>query len=378
MNILVVCHYGLYEDLSASFVHGQTRAYAQLGHRVRVIVPLGMGKKGPDGNRFGPCVVCKQADGVELYYVRYATLSRYGKRWFNPAAARTAVRSALAKVLRDFAPDVIQAHTLGFDTQLGVWLKKRLRCPLVVTTHGSDASVPYEQGDLSFLRQNCDGADAVVAVSTALAEKVRSCGTKTPIHRILNGFHLEHVPAACEKTPLTLMQVGHLLKQKRYHVTLKAFASLCAQHPGMQLEIVGHGPERQQLQEQCHTLGVAEAVRFAGQIPNEQVLDRLSKTQFFVMPSVREGFGIVYLEAMACGCITIGTQNEGIADLIRHGENGFLVPPDDPEAIVKVIQFCLKNPEEAARIAEAGRRDALRLTWQENAKHYETLFKELI
>ena len=95
------------------------------------------------------------------------------------------------------------------------------------------------------------------------------------------------------------------------------------------------------------------------------------------MPSYPEGFGIVYLEAMASGCITIGTEGEGIANLIKNGENGFLVPPDDPDDIAAVMEWCLAHPEEATAIADRGRQDALSLTWDHNAEQYIKLFKEL-
>ena len=103
----------------------------------------------------------------------------------------------------------------------------------------------------------------------------------------------------------------------------------------------------------------------------------MAKAQFFCMPSVREGFGIVYAEAMASGCITIGTEGEGVADVIRSGENGFLVPPDDPDAIGAVISWCLSHPAEAAAIARRGRETAMGLTWAHNAAQYIQLFKEL-
>ena len=96
------------------------------------------------------------------------------------------------------------------------------------------------------------------------------------------------------------------------------------------------------------------------------------------MPSVNEGFGIVYLEAMASGCITVGTEGEGIADLIVSGKNGFLVPPDSPDAIVSVIEWCLEHPEEADAIAEQGRKDALDLTWEHNAEQYIELFERML
>ncbi len=370
MNILVVCHDGLYRDLSASFVHGQTRAYVKLGHRVRVIIPVAVGKPGPDGKRFGPAVLRREADGVELYYVRYATLSQYGARWFNHTSACVALRCALSAILRDFTPQVIHAHTLGFDTQVGAWLKNRLGVPLMVTTHGSDASIPFEKGDLAFLRNSCDLADTVVAVSSALAQKVRACGTATPVRVIMNGFRLDHVPESREKVPVSLIQVGNLQEQKRVHITIEAFSRLCWGYPEATLTIVGSGPQREDLEALCRDLGIADRVTFTGRLPNAQVLEKMAAAQFFVMPSVREGFGIVYAEAMACGCVAIGTQGEGIADLIVSGENGYLVPPDDPEAIVCAIQTCLEDPKKTEIVAEAGRKAALQLTWEKNAQAY--------
>ena len=117
---------------------------------------------------------------------------------------------------------------------------------------------------------------------------------------------------------------------------------------------------------------------FLGQIPNEDVLAEMAKARFYVMPSVREGFGIVYLEAMASGCITIGTQGEGIADLIESGVNGFLVPPDDPETIVRVIERCLADPALRETVACRGRDDARSLTWVHNARQYVALFESLV
>jgi len=377
MDILMVCHYGLYRDLSYSFVHGQARAYAALGHRVRVIIPIGLGKRSPDGNRFGPKLVHQQADAVDLYYMRYLTASHYGETHFNPASATVALRSVLPIVLKDFSPDVIHAHTLGFDSKLGGWLKHRLGLPLVVTTHGSDSSLPYEQGRLAYLRKCCDVADRVVAVSSALAKKLQRCGTTTPIVSILNGVELSHIPSSFDKAPLSLLQVGHLTRQKQADTTIRALASLRQSHPEATLTLVGQGPECESLQQLCQQLNIANAVRFTGQLPHSQVLEEMAKAQFFVLPSTREGFGVVYAEAMACGCLTIGTQDEGIADLITNGKNGFLVPAKHPEAIVSVIMQCLEDPAMAIRIAQAGQQVAQTLTWENNARQYVAMIREL-
>lgn len=374
MNILIVCHYGLYQDLSCSFVHAQAREYVRLGHRVRVLVAIPYGKREWNGKRFW--AEPWQADGVELAPLRYFTLSKYGKKVFNTQSALLALRPCLAAILGNFTPDVIHAHTLGFTSQVSAWLKRRLHCPLVVTTHGSDTSIPVERGRVMELKPFCDGADHVVAVSSVLANKLRPCGSKTPISVIWNGFQPHILSGNTPKIPVSLIQVGNLLKQKRFHVTIQAFAVLRQHYPQASLTIIGRGPERASLEALCRELGVRESVRFLGQVSNGTVLEEMAKHQFFVMPSVREGFGIVYLEAMASGCVTIGTEGEGIADLLTSGENGFLVPPDEPEAIVRVIERCLKQPNIAAAVAEQGRQDAQELTWDSNARKYLKLFEE--
>lgn len=372
MNILTVCHYGLYQTPSGSFVHAQMAAYAALGHRVRVLIPIAWGKKDWDGSFVGS--KRRVLDGVELIPMRYLSLSGYGERGFNTRSALWALRCALKRLLRSFVPDVIHAHTLGFDSSIGAWLKARLSVPLVVTTHGSDSSIPLEKGEYGRMKSLCDEADHIVAVSSVLGGKLRKCGTATPITTILNGFALQHLPTAQEKQPLSLIQVGNLKKQKRFDVTIRAFAAIRAAHPEATLTIIGHGGEREALQALCQELQITDAVRFLGQIHNREVLAEMAKHQFFVMPSVREGFGIVYLEAMACGCITVGTEGEGVADLIENGKNGFLVPPEDPDAIVRVIEWCLEHSEESESIAQQGRRDALSLTWERNAAQYIDLF----
>ena len=376
MNILVVCHYGLYQEFSSSFVHAQARAYVELGHNVQVLIPTALGKN-RENHRFFPLVQYQLVDGVHLHYIRFFSLSNYGKKRFNTISAQCSFKIYFHTLLKDFVPDVVHAHTLGFDSDLGAWLKKRLNCPLVVTTHGSDTSLPYMQGERDFLRECCDQADVVVGVSSKLVRQLEDCGTDTNLHSILNGFALQHLLSE-EKKPNTWIQVGHLIPQKCQKITLHAFSNHLEYNSLARLTIVGEGVDRSSLETLCSEWGISHAVRFTGPLTNRDVLAEMAVSQFFVMPSHPEGFGIVYLEAMANGCITIGTEGEGIADLIVHGKNGFLVPPDNTEAIVSVIDWCIAHPEEAAAVAECGRRDALALTWEKNAKEYITLFQELI
>ena len=377
MNILVVCHYGLYQNLSYSFVHHQVTEYAAQGHRVRVLIPNGWGKADWDGERFGKSLSVHSVDGVQLYHLRYLTLSRWGEGGFNLRRALAAVKHHQKRLLEDFQPDVIHAHTMGFDSELGAYLKAQCGCPLVVTTHGSDSDFLLRAGKAVYLKRCCDSADAVVAVSSALMEKVRSCGTETSLYTVLNGFVLRQMPGAVVKDPYGIIQVGRLASNKNVDITMRALALLRQKYPQMTLTVVGAGAMWQQLHELRKTLGLEQAVHFTGVLDNAQVFERLCRATFYVTVSKPEGFGIVYPEAMSAGCLTVGAVGEGVADLIKSGENGFLVEARDPQAIADVIENCLQDPDGAARIAARGREDARALTWRANAVQYLELFEKV-
>ena len=380
MNILVVVHYH-YQGIgvpTALFVHEQMKAFVKLGHRVRVLVPTPVGKVGQDGKRFGPAIYRETVDGIEHVFLRHPSFSNYGKKWLNGWCARTVMEQHLREILKDFQPDVIHAHKLGTNTYLAAALRRHVGCPLVFTSHGETGCEEPWMSSPQLIRRYAEQADQVVCVSSAIRRCVTNAGARVPQSVILDGFAVEHVKEAGGQRPLSVMQASHLTAQKRLPVTLRAFARFQQNHPAARLTVMGQGTEREKLEALSRELGVEAAVRFTGEVPNAEVLAEMGKARFFCMPSVHEGFGIVYLEAMASGCITIGTEGEGIADLIENGKNGFLVPPDDPDAIVAVMEWCLAHPEEAAAIAAQGRQDALSLTWERNAKQYLALFETLL
>lgn len=377
MNILVVCPYGLYSDLSFSFVHNQIREYAKLGHRVRALILNGLGKTGYNGARVFPLVGEAAADGVELRYVRYLTASKYGEKRFNTQMAIAAIAAQEKRLLGDFRPDVIHTQTLGFASDIGAWLKVKYGCPLVVTTHGTDMFHPIQCGNGLYLRRQAEKADTVIAVSSLLRNTLRKTGIDGDIRIILNGFRTDGVCDPKDERGISLLQVGFMIPRKKGDVTLRAFSLIRRKYPDAVLTFVGDGPERKHLEVLAQELDVRDSVHFLGKLPNPDTLAQMAKAKFFVLPSIDEAFGIVYSEAMASGCLTIGTEGEGIEDLIRHGENGYLVPADDPQAIAQVVDACVRAPEKARIVAGQGRQDALELTWERNAGQYLALFREL-
>ena len=377
MNILVVCCYDLYQNLTYSFVHSQIREYVKLGHRVRVIIPAAMGKRARNGKRFDKPLLISEADGVEMYDLRFPSLGRYGRRYVNRVGGIATLRVLWNRIFKDFRPDVVHAHTFSLESEMGVVIKRHFGCPLVVTTHGSDTTVRVNNGELQKLRDYCENVDVVVTVSKALEDRLRRCGTKTEIRTIHNGFHDEGIKECVEKVSCSCLQVSNLIELKQIPVTIRAFEKIYRKYPQARLTIIGRGPDREMLESLCSDLNISDVVTFTGQLQHQDVMERMAKAQFYIMPSVREGLPIAYLEAMGMGCVVVGTATEGIAEVVDDGENGFLVQPGDFETIAERVCECIGDHAKAERISEEGKRTVQHMTWNHNAQKLLEVFREL-
>ena len=377
MKILIISHFQGEGLPTAIFVFDQARAYREQGAEVCLLIPVPWGKRDFFGRRLNHRYTETELDGVRCCFVRYLSLSNPGERGFNAASAIRAVDFVYERIFSGFSPDLIQAHTLGLDSTLGKRLKKRRGCPLVLTTHGSDTSIPFEKGEKDKLRAFCAGSDAVVCVSGKLKRQLASSGVGEPLQVIPNGFDLKDRPGAIP-SGFDWIEVCNLLPHKHVDTTLRAFRLFRETYPQALCRIVGQGPERGRLEALCRELGVEDSVLFLGQLDNSRVREEMARSRFFVMISHPEGFGVVYLEAMSSGCVTIGTQGEGIEDVIENGVNGFLVPPDDADAVAGIALRCAADPDGADEISRRAVTTALGLTWHENAEKNLKLFKDLI
>lgn len=163
------------------------------------------------------------------------------------------------------------------------------------------------------------------------------------------------------------LSVGRLVPRKAHDLLLRAVAHL--RHRGVPVAalVVGEGPQRPILEALARELGVLDAVRFTGFVPEEALPLYYAAADAFVLPSRQlpqrdgvEGFGIVFLEAGAAGLPVVGARTGGIPEAVEHGRTGLVVPQDDVEELAHALRSLACDGEAARRLGEEGRRRASR------------------
>lgn len=218
------------------------------------------------------------------------------------------------------------------------------RVPLVLQVHGIDVWQAPKA-----LRQACLRRLSVVwSVSNYTRERMNTWA-KLPLSLysvIPNTIHLERYGMAPKrpdmlqryglqgkKVILTLARLDSRERYKGIDEILEVLPDLLQQEPTLCYLIAGDGDDKARLIAKAESLGVADRVVFAGYLPEADKADLLRLADVFAMPGRGEGFGIVYLEAMACGIPVVGSLLDGSRDALRNGELGELVNPDHPESL---------------------------------------------
>jgi phosphatidylinositol alpha-1,6-mannosyltransferase len=159
-----------------------------------------------------------------------------------------------------------------------------------------------------------------------------------------------------------VLTVGNLVERKGHDMVIQALAQVIRQVPGTTYLVVGDGPYRDHLDRLARAAGVRDRVVFAGRVDADRLPDIYALCDVFVMPSrIRpterdvEGFGLVFLEANACGKPVIGGRTGGIPEAIVDGKTGFLVEPESVPDIAGRLATVLTDPELAAEMGRQGR-----------------------
>lgn len=263
--------------------------------------------------------------------------------------------------------DLIHTHFAYPSGYVGAKLGQLLRKPVVLTVHGSDvhqrtrADYPYR-----LMRKRTlvalAAADSIIAVSRALKARIVQLGwASDKVTVIPGGFVTERFGVLDEEAarrqlgfreegPFVLF-VGNLVRIKGVDVLLEATAELRREVADVRLIVVGDGPLGTELKATASQLALDDSVFWAGRIPNEDLSQYMGASDVFVLPSLEEGFGIVCLEALACGRPVVASRVGGIPEIVKDGESGILVEPGHPGALAQAIGKALQMNWDTALLA---------------------------
>lgn len=314
-------------------LHYFVKDWINQGHHVQVIKieaiypPMIPKYSNLNRDRFERDVVI---DGVLIHVLQVRkNLNRKFSKKKSISAGQTAVKYLDSHSVKW---DIVIFHVFEPNYYIAQAVKNYFKIPMVYGVHQTDAFWISKAKNQKILLKNKDKINAFAFRSQALKKHFKDhLDPAIPSFLIPSGIP-EHTininqQSTSNKT-LTFITVANMIKRKNIDILIKAFHHLIQIDKDVRLTIIGDGVERDNLEELVVKLNISKNVFFLGKITREKVFLELSHNDVFVLPSIHETFGIVYLEAMARNCIPIGTVNEGIDGIIQDGVNGYLCSPD--------------------------------------------------
>jgi N-acetyl-alpha-D-glucosaminyl L-malate synthase BshA len=319
---------------------------AEKGHEVHFIthsMPFRLGK-------FDKNIFYHEVEVSDYYVFRYPPYD-------------LSLASKLAQVAQMNQLDLLHVHYAIPHAVCALLAKQMVGSGLkvVTTLHGTDITVLGQDQSISdLIRYAINESDAVTAVSKDLIEETRTLlDINRPIDLAYNFIDKrEYYPRNVQKLRLEfarpdekiLIHISNFRPVKRVQDVVDIFAQVAKKIPS-RLIFVGEGPELCKIIAKVKELGLTDRVAFCGK--QDDVAQIISLADVNLLPSEKESFGLVALEAMACGVPTVASNAGGIPELITHGESGYLAEIGDTETMVKYTLKLLTDRELYARMVEA-------------------------
>ncbi|UOQ47596.1 N-acetyl-alpha-D-glucosaminyl L-malate synthase BshA [Gracilibacillus caseinilyticus] len=301
-----------------------------------------------------------------------------------------ALATKMAEVIDTEQIDIIHAHYAVPHAICAILAKQMAKHPvkIVTTLHGTDITVLGIDHSLKKMIQfGIEQSDAATAVSESLVGQTKEMlGVKCPLHVIYNFVNeLEYVPNqkhhlkqkyGMADDDKVLIHISNFRKVKRLEDVIHTFQKVHEKEPS-HLLLIGDGPEYGQIYDLVRALGLEEVVHFLGKQKN--IPELLSIADIKLLLSEKESFGLVLLEAMACGVPCVGSNIGGIPEVIADGETGFIEELGDTEAFASRVLELLQNKQKWQQFSEnAIERVTHRFSSEKIRKQYESLYYQVL
>jgi len=294
------------------------------------------------------------------------------------------------RLVRKHSIDVIHAHWL-FPQGMIALLARTLtggRAKVLCTSHGGDL---YGLRGPIFGRIKklvVDASDHLTVVSRSMrADMLKLGGSPGKVSVVPMGVDLRNrfVPSNTVPRTESILFVGRLVEKKGLKYLLEAMSTVLKHRLQANLTVVGDGPRRRDMEKLASDLGIEARVRFLGARKNEELPAIYQQAAIVVFPSVvssdgdREGFGLVLVEALGCGCAPVVTDLSAMMDIVKDKQTAMVVRQKNSEDLSKAILALLSNPGMRLAMAAEGRKHVLKnFDWSVIVEQYRSVILSLM
>lgn len=300
----------------------------------------------------------------------------------------------LKQIIKEQKIDLIHAHVWNPASCRYAFMAANQNTPIIITEH-DPFPLPFLKNLIK--KHFLNKVSKIITVSENNAKLLKKLypNHKKKINVIHNGIDLEWWHSQLLRFPhqerkeikenifqaredsLILITIAALHERKGLKYLIEAMPDITAKYPNIKLVILGEGPEENELKKLVESLKLANHIEFLGR--RKETPKFLKSSDIFVLPSRREAFGMVNLEAMVTSLPVIATKVGGIPEIIENGKNGLLVEPENTSALSGAILKFIKDPELRKKIGEAGYRTVVeKFDAEKMAQEYEKIYNQTL
>lgn len=341
---------------AARFAERLAGGLVRNGNEVHIIAPAFDSSEGPR---------IEEHDGVNMIVHRlksYRVPQHKTLRWTQPLG----MTSKIGKILDDVEPVAVHIQSHLMVGRFAYSAAKKRSIKVLATNHIMPENlIKYSLlpkflhgwamklvwADAGRMLRKMDAVTTPTKRAAELLEKAAGVSGVLAISCGIDASRFANDSAMQNENPIALF-LGRLDDEKRVDVLLRAVASL-TEHSNLRVELVGDGGERERLMKLSQSLGIADRVSFLGHVTDEELPGIYERATVFVMPSIAELQSIATMEAMASGRPVIGADAMALPHLVHDGDNGYLFPPNDVEALADRLKRILTADQaELNRLSE--------------------------
>ena len=289
-------------------------------------------------------------DGIHVIYPRVLVTPGFGRSLYGVFYAACLLRP-IARLVKERRPDALLAFWAYPDGFATVLLSRVFRLPVFVVAMGCDVNNLGQHFEkrrmVSWTFRYCTGA---FAVSRALGTAIVNLGVDPAKVKVVpNGLDDAYLAEALGgsdadsklRSGTTVLYCGRLSPEKDPLLLMEAARLLLARRPDARVTFIGDGPLKFAIEERAAAWNISDRVTLVGEVRHDQIAQHMKRADVLCLPSLREGYPNVLLEALACGLPIVATNVGGVPEIVTDESLGILVPPGRPAELAHALHEAL-------------------------------------